>query len=171
MPPAVRKLVLAVHLAVSVGWLGAAAAYIPLDVAASTSDDLGMLRAAYLAMDTIVRYAIVPLGLLALLTGILVSVGTKWGLVRHWWVLVSLVLTTFAVVVLVVESTAIGAYAAVAAQPGTSVEQLRSFGGTLLHSVGGAVVLLVVLVLNVFKPRGMTAYGWRKQREEARGSA
>jgi hypothetical protein len=30
------------------------------------------------------------------------------------------------------------------------------------------VVLLVILVLNVYKPRGMTRYGWRKQQEERR---
>jgi hypothetical protein len=32
------------------------------------------------------------------------------------------------------------------------------------------VVLLVILVLNVYKPRGMTRYGWRKQDEQRTGS-
>jgi hypothetical protein len=36
----------------------------------------------------------------------------------------------------------------------------------LLHSIGGTIVLLVILVLNLYKPRGMTPYGWRKQQKE-----
>ncbi len=39
-------------------------------------------------------------------------------------------------------------------------------GGDLLHAGGGLLVLLVITVLNVYKPRGMTPYGWRKQHEE-----
>ena len=37
--------------------------------------------------------------------------------------------------------------------------------GTLPHSVGGLLVLLVIQVLNVYKPKGLTPYGWRKQQE------
>ena len=32
------------------------------------------------------------------------------------------------------------------------------------------MVLLVILVLNMYKPRGMTRYGWRKQYEQRRAS-
>jgi hypothetical protein len=42
---------------------------------------------------------------------------------------------------------------------------ISALGSTLLHSVGGKVVLLVILVLNVYKPQGMTRYGWCKQQE------
>jgi hypothetical protein len=52
-----------------------------------------------------------------------------------------------------------------AADPTTSSDDLRTLGSTLVHSDGGTVVLLVILVLNVYKPRGMTRYGWRKQQE------
>jgi hypothetical protein len=47
-----------------------------------------------------------------------------------------------------------------------SSDDLRALGSTLVHSVGGTVVLLVILVLNVYKPRGMTRYGWLKQQEQ-----
>lgn len=157
---------LAVHLAVSVGWIGAVAAYLALDLAATTSADAATLRAAYLGMGLIAGSVIVPLALASLATGLIVSLGTKWGLVRHWWVLVSLALTVSASVVLVVETGTIAAYAAVAADPATSEAELRGLGGTLVHSIGGILALLVVLVLNVYKPRGLTPYGWRKQQEE-----
>jgi hypothetical protein len=167
--PAARKLALAVHLTVSVGWIGAVAAYLSLDLAAATSDDPAILRASYIGMGAIADSVIVPLAIAALLTGVLLSLGTKWGLVRHWWVTISLVLTVVATVVLLVETATIGAYAAVAADPATTSSELRALGSTLVHSVGGGVVLLTVLVLNIYKPRGMTPYGWRKQQAERRG--
>jgi hypothetical protein len=166
MTPGLRKFVLAVHLAVSVGWVGAVAAYMTLDVAVATSDDAHTLRAAYMAMESIARSVIVPLALASLLTGLVVSLGTRWGLFRHYWVLISFLLTAFACVVLLSETRTISFFADRAADPTTSGEDLRALGSTLFHSVGGTVVLLVILVLNVYKPQGMTRYGWRKQHEE-----
>jgi hypothetical protein len=168
MPAGLRKFALAAHLTLSVGWIGAVAAYMALDVAAATGQDAQTVRAAFLGMGMIARYIIVPLALASLLTGLVMAVGTKWGLFRHYWVLISLLLTIFATVVLLVEMQTISYFADMAADPATSGDELRALGGTLGHSVGGTVVLLVILVLNVYKPRGMTRYGWRKQQEERR---
>jgi uncharacterized membrane protein len=168
MTPRLRKFALAAHLTFAVGWIGAAAGYIALDVTAVTSQDAQTLRAAYLAMELIVWYVIVPLALASLLTGLLMSLGTKWGLFRHYWVLISLLLTIIATIVLLAETQTISYFAAIAADPATSSDDLRALGNTLVHSVGGTVVLVVILVLNVYKPRGMTRYGWRKQQEERR---
>jgi hypothetical protein len=166
MPPGLRKLALAVHLTVSVGWIGAVAAYAALDVATAASQDAQTLRAAYLGMELIARNVIVPLALAALATGLVMSLGTKWGLLRHYWVLVSLLLTLVATAVLLVETQTISFYAAMAVDPTTSTGELRAMGSTLPHSVGGTAVLLVVLVLNLYKPRGVTRYGWRKQQQQ-----
>ena len=166
MTPGLRKLALATHLSVSVGWIGAVVAYLALDVTVATSRDPGMLRAAWAAMGLVVSWAIVPLALAALLTGIVMSLGTKWGLIRYWWVVISLVLTVVATLVLLSETLVIGSSAAIAADPATSIDDLRALPSTLPHSVGGLVVLLVIQVMNVYKPRGMTRYGWRKQHEQ-----
>jgi len=107
----------------------------------------------------------VPLALASLLSGLVMALGTKWGLFRHYWVLISLLLTIIATVVLLVETQTISYFADIAADTTTSGDDLRALGSTLVHSVGGIVVLLVILVLNVYKPRGMTWYGWRKQHE------
>ena len=167
LTPRLRKFALAVHIMVAVGWIGAVAGYIALDVVAATGEDARTLRAAYLAMDLIAWYVIVPLALASLLTGLVMSLGTKWGLFRYYWVLISLLLTVIATVVLLVETQAISYYTGIAADPTTSGDDLRALGSTLVHSVGGTVVLLVILVLNVYKPRGMTRYGWRKRRTKA----
>ena len=163
MSPAVRKLVLAVHIAISVGWFGALLAYTALDVAVAGNPDAQTLRAAYLAMALIAGNVIVPLAIGSLVTGIAISLGTKWGLFRHYWVVISLLLTVVATVVLVVEMATINQFAAVANDLSASTEQLRALGTTLPHSVGGMIVLLVVLVLNIYKPKGMTRYGWRQE--------
>src|SRR5918996_1849943 len=125
MPPALRKFTLAVHLTVSVGGVGAAAGYIALDVTAATGRDTDTLRFAFLGMERIAVNVIVPLALASLLTGLIVSLGTKWGLFRHYWVLISLVLTTLATLVLLSETRVISAYADMAADPTTTSEELR----------------------------------------------
>lgn len=166
MTPGLHKFVLAVHLTFSVGWIGTVAAYLPFDVAVVSSQDAQTLRAAYFAMDSIITWAIVPFAFASLITGLVISLGTKWGLFRHFWVLISLLLTVVAIVVLLNEAQVVSRWADIAADPRTSSDALRSLGSSLLHSVGGLVVLLVITVLNVYKPRGLTRYGWRKQYEE-----
>lgn len=168
MPPVVRKLALATHLTVSVGWIGGVAAYLVLDVAVEASSDPELVRSAWTAMNLVVSSAIVPLALASLVSGLVMSLGTKWGLFRHWWVLISLVLTVLATVVLVSEAGVVNRIAAVAADPATSDDRLLALPSTLLHSVGGLLVLLVIQLLNVYKPQGLTPYGWRKQQEERR---
>lgn len=166
MSSRVRKLVLAIHVAISVGWLGAVAAYIPFDLVAATSDDPEKLRAAYLGMELIATSVIVPLAVAAVVTGVVVSLGTRWGLFRHYWVLISFVVTSVAAVVLLIEMQTVRFFAETAANPATTVGGLRALGNTLAHSIGGTIVLSAVLILNVYKPKGLTRYGWRRQNEQ-----
>lgn len=163
LSPRLRLLVLTAHILLSVGWLGALAAYTALDLVAGAAQDPGTLRAAYLGMAIVAGDVIVPLAIAAWVTGVGIALGTKWGLLRHWWVVVSLILTTVAAGVLLLEMRVINGHAATARNPATTAEQLRGLDTTLPHSVGGMIILLVVLVLNMYKPRGLTRYGWRKQ--------
>ena len=170
MGPGLRKLALATHLSVSVGWIGAVAAYLTLDVAVATVDDAQILRAAWVAMGLVVTWAIVPLAVASLVTGLVMALGTKWGLFRHWWVVISLLLTLAATLVLLQEAGVIAEAAAMAAEPATSDAELRNLPPTLPHSGGGLAVLLVIQVMNVYKPQALTPYGWRKQEEERRAA-
>ena len=164
MTPSLRKFALTVHLTFSVGWVGAVVAYLALVVAAMISQDAQPLRAAWLAMELIGWYVIVPLALASLLTGFIMSLATPWGLFRHYWVLISLVLTIVATVVLLQHMQTVSFFAGVAAQTDSvDVGGLRGgLQGELLHAGVGLLVLLVIEVLNVYKPQGMTAYGRRK---------
>lgn len=164
MPPRLRKFVLTAHVVSSVGWLGAVVAYIALDVTAVVSRDVQLVRAAYLAMELTVVYALVPLALASVVVGIVNALGTSWGLFRHYWVLIKLLLTLFAATILLLQTQNISYLADVAA----SGADPRELPGSLLHSLGGTVVLLIVTILSVYKPRGMTRYGWRRQRRRQR---
>ena len=166
--PRLRKFALSVHVTASVGWIGAVAAYLALDVAAATSQDAQTLRAAYLGMELTASVVIVPLALVTLLTGLLMSLGTKWGLFRQYWTLISLLLTVFATIVLLVETRTFSYLAHIAADPATSGDELRALGSTLVHSIGGIVILLINMWLNVYKPQGLTPYGWHKRNQQRR---
>jgi hypothetical protein len=176
MPPGLRKFVLAIHLTFSTGWIGAVAAYLALSIAAMTSQDAQTLRGAWIMMELTGWYVIVPLALASLLTGLVMALGTKWGLFRHYWVLISLVLTVVATVVLILHMPDVSVLADVAREaeaamldPGRKHLLSRLSRGDLLHPGLGLVVLLVIQVLNVYKPRGMTRYGWRKEDQRRRG--
>src|SRR5436190_2002841 len=99
MTSSIRKLGLTLHVVVSVGWVGAVAAFLSLAIAATNGDD-ATARAAYLAMNVVGRGVLLPLSVGALTSGIVQSLATKWGLFNHYWVLVKLVLTVFAMTAL-----------------------------------------------------------------------
>jgi hypothetical protein len=161
-PPVLRKAVLTTHVLTSVGWLGAVVAYLALDVTAATSRDVALVRTAYGAMELVVVSAIAPLALVAVVVGVVNALGTTWGLFRHWWVIVKLLLTLVATTVLLLQVPTIR----MLAEASRSGADPRDLPGTLAHSIGGLVVLVVVTVLSVYKPRGLTRYGWRRQQAE-----
>ena len=166
MPQRLRKLALAVHLTSSIGWIGAAVAYLPLVAVLLSSHDRAVVWETIGMMNLIDWFVIVPLAYLTLATGLLMSLGTPWGLFRHWWVVFSLLLTLAAVFVLTEYSVSLSNLAAAAANPGPMPETLAVLKEPgPVHSLGGIAVLLVVAVLNIYKPQGVTRYGWRKQQE------
>jgi uncharacterized membrane protein len=161
LTPGLRKLTLATHLACSVGWLGTVVAYLGLGVAAVRSEDTATVRAAWIAMELTGWFVIVPTALASLLTGVLLALGSKWGLFQHYWVVLSLLLTVVATAVLLLHMPDVSALAAEAqTADGARLEEL---GGDLAHPGIGLLVLLAVHGLNVYKPRGLTRNGQRRQ--------
>src|SRR5262249_17304854 len=143
---------------------GAVVAYLALGIAAITNSDVQTARSAWTAMELTGWWVIVPLAVAALLTGLVMSLGTQWGLFRHYWVLISLALTVFCTVVLVEHMPTVSMMARMAQR--LDGADLRALGGDLFHPGMGLVVLLAITVLNIYKPVGLTRYGWRKQREQ-----
>lgn len=159
LSPRLRKLALTAHVASSVGWLGAVACFLALAVIGLASEDAQTVRGAYLVMEPLGWFALVPLAVASLLTGLVQSLGTKWGLFRHYWVLFKLAINVLATIVLLAYMQTLDFFAGVAATGDLAL--LRS-PSPLLHSVLALVLLLVATGLAVYKPRGLTPYGQRK---------
>jgi hypothetical protein len=165
MSARVRRFALTLHITSSVGWLGAVAGFLALAIAGLTSDDADTTRAIYLTMEATGRYVLIPFALASLLTGLVQSLCTTWGLFRHYWVLVKLLMTVFATAVLLLYMQTLAHLADVAHDvtvPGGDLSALRD-PSPLLHATLALVLLLVATTLAVYKPRGLTRYGWRKQ--------
>ena len=160
MSPHIRKAALAAHVTTSVGWVGAVVTFIALATVGLVSDDVTTARGTYLVMEPTARFVLVPLALLSLATGMVQSLGTPWGLLRHYWVVVKLLITVLATAVLLVYLRTFAAMASTSADPAVGLGEIRN-PSPLLHAVLALVLLLVATVLGVVKPRGLTWFGRR----------
>jgi len=165
MPPGLRRFVLTAHVTSSVGWLGAVACFLALAVVGLTSQDPQTVRAVYLVMEPAAWYVLVPLAFASLLTGLVQSLGTTWGLFRHYWVVFKLVINLFANLVLLIYMETFRVMAGVAADPNADLGMVRN-SSPVLHAALALVLLLVATALALYKPRGMTPHGQRKQHEQ-----
>jgi hypothetical protein len=84
------------------------------------------------------------------------------GLFRHYWIIVKLVINFLSTAILLIHICPIGYMAHLAVQ-GTITSAAQSAQIQLVAAAAGLLALLVTTGLAVYKPRGMTAYGWRKQ--------
>ncbi|TIX37119.1 MAG: hypothetical protein E5V19_08925, partial [Mesorhizobium sp.] len=99
-------------------------------------------------------YVIVPLVLVSLVTGLVQSLGTNWGLFRHYWVLAKLLLNILVTVVLLLQLNLIGYLADIAAETTFSSADLRDLRiSPVIHAAGGLLVLLLPVALSLYKPR------------------
>jgi len=167
MTPRLRKFALTAHVTSSVGWLGAVAGFLALAVVGLTSQDAQTVRGAYLVMEPAAWFLLVPLAFASLLTGLVQSLGTTWGLFRHYWVLFKLLINVFATIVLLMYMQTLSSLKDMAAETTSSGDPgvLRS-SSPVLHTAAAMLLLLVATTLAVYKPRGLTPYGQRKQHEQ-----
>jgi hypothetical protein len=155
MGPRLRKLVLVTHVVTSVGWIGAVAVVLVLIVVGLTSRDFDTTRAVYLVLEPAAWFGLVPLALASLLVGIVQSLGSRWGLLKHYWVLFKLFITLFSTIVLLFYMRTFELMAEWAADPGTDLAALRN-PSPLVHGVAALLLLLTAAALSVYKPAGTT---------------
>ncbi|HEX7962404.1 MAG TPA: hypothetical protein VF493_21000 [Terriglobales bacterium] len=180
MRPAFRKAFLTLHLASALGWLGADAGFFVLALVGLSSPNIVSIKAAYISMETIGWYVIVPLAFASLGTGLILALRTQWGVFRHYWVIAKLALTIGGTVFLLAHTQAMGVAAMHARDPELETRSAllshlaASHAGGHLGNVqlqlavaagGGLLLLLGITATGIFKPKGLTLYGKRKQRE------
>jgi uncharacterized membrane protein len=171
MSPSLRKFALTIHVTSSIGWFGAVAAFLALSIAGMTSSDAQLVRATYLVMGVTTWFVIVPLAFVSGLSGVVSSLGTRWGLFRYYWVLVKLVITVLATIVLLIHTQPIDLLTGIAAKTTVSAYPYALQLQMVVASSAALVALLVLTALSVYKPRGMTRYGQRKQDEQRQSTA
>jgi hypothetical protein len=165
LSPSLRRLALTSHLTSSVGWTGAVVVFLAHAVMGMTSEDPQIVRGVYLVMEPAAWLTLVPLAIASLLTGIVMSLGTTWGLFRHYWIVFKLLITIFATVVLLIYMETFRHMATMAAQADLEVNAVRN-PSPVVHAVLALLILLVATVLAIYKPCALTSYGRRKQLEQ-----
>ncbi|MGW0615754.1 hypothetical protein [Streptomyces sp. NPDC002788] len=141
-PPRLRKPTLTLHVTAPVGWLGAVAAFLGLAVAGLSSSSPQTVQSAYVAMELVGWSVIVPLSIASLLTGVLQSLGTVWGLLRHYWVIAKLLITALATMLLLVHMQPVGHLADAVARATLAGGELE---GMRIQLIADAAALLVLL--------------------------
>ena len=163
MASGLRKHVLTVHILYSVGWVGAVLAFLVLAIVGVTTPENQLVGGIYASLRTLIWFVIVPLSVLSLITGVVQSLGTPWGLLRYYWVIAKLLLTSGAIVLLSVHTQVVDRTAAEAlshaGMTGGTMDQLRV--QLVVDSAAALVVLVLITVLGTVKPRGTTPFAER----------
>lgn len=76
-------------------------------------------------MEMIARFIIVPFCLATRLAGLILSLGTQWGLFRHYWIIVKLLITVLSTIGLLVHMRPIRYLAGEAGKLAVSGDDLR----------------------------------------------
>jgi len=154
MKRSTRKLNLTLHVAVSVGWLGLDLGMLAFGLTGLLSDNPDTVRAAYRGMGILADAVVIPISLLTLLTGVLLGLGTKWGLLRYWWVLVKLLITLGATIATFFALRG-SIHQAIGALPASGPVDVGPVGASLVAAPSVALCLYTAAtVLSVYKPWG-----------------
>ncbi|MEU8800949.1 PDR/VanB family oxidoreductase [Spirillospora sp. NPDC048819] len=160
--PRLRKAVLTVHVIVALTWLGVITTMNVLAITAATSTDPGTMRSLITAMLLVEEALLGAPAMIAVLSGITLACGTRWGLFRHRWVAAK-----FLVMVTAILS------APFANRPALHAAHERAIEGAPVSELHASLVTVAlvypvipiatfaVAVISVFKPWGMTRSGRR----------
>jgi hypothetical protein len=155
MNPRLNKLTLTSHITFSVGWFGAVVVFLIFAIIGLNTHNEQQMRSAYLAMEMSAWFVIVPFALASLITGIIQAIGTKWGLLKHYWIAVKLFLTTFSTIILILHLKPIIYLARLANDNSISAIKQSGLQIQLIADAGAAIlVLLAAITISIYKPWG-----------------
>ncbi|TDB99651.1 hypothetical protein E1267_37005 [Nonomuraea longispora] len=165
MSPKVRRFVLLAHVVSSVGWLGLNLAVPALAVTGMTTGSPATQHAVYRVLDMLGGFYLIPLSLTAFITGVVLSLGTSWGIFRHYWVTVKFVLTLIAVVLIplsLLPGLRETAEVVAGTPPGEFADVARGGVGQVGAGFVSTTMYLTCAIVSIYKPWGRTAYGRRR---------
>jgi hypothetical protein len=155
-----RKSILVLHIASAGAWLGVDVVMGVLIFTALASDDPATRALCYRALELVAVGPLLACGLLSLLTGVVLGLGSRYGLRRYWWVAgklgLNLVLTALVLVALAPE---VAAHADQARRFQAGLPVPLEVGQLIFPPIVSPAALLVAMVLAVFKPWGRIRQG------------
>lgn len=170
LTPRARKWILVLHVVSAVGWLGINFADFALAVTGLTTTDPALQHAMLHALVIVGNTLLIPISLLALTTGLVLALGTQWGLLRYKWVIVKLVLTSIAVllipVALLPELNALSDLAT-ALPADQLVDTSEHAWGILSAAVVSTSMYITNVIMSIVKPGGRTRRGNRARAKVA----
>ena len=157
LAPAWRKALLVLHVVSGISWMGVDIALLALLLTARTTDDATLVFSALNAIRIIVPLAVPSLSLSILVTGVLLGLGTTWGLFRYWWVLVKLILSLIMTLLVFVSLVPGVNQMALLDISITSADAMRASAGSVTTGlmyppVVSFLMLGTATVLSIFKP-------------------
>jgi hypothetical protein len=155
-----RKALTTVHIVSSVALIGQELVMVVLALVAIRTTDPALASAVYTLLGTLVPSMGIPLFLVALASGVTLSLRTRWGLFRHYWVTAKLVLLLATAIIGAVWVSRWAEQLALDTRPALQAAHL---GGVLVQ----LTALTVAATLSVYKPRGE----WRGTSRRARAGA
>ncbi|MGH3796027.1 MAG: hypothetical protein ACRDS0_29480 [Pseudonocardiaceae bacterium] len=145
-----RTALLTAHITASAGWFGFGGALIAFEVAALRTRNPGLRTGLADVTTTITWQILTPLVCVSLGTGVVLSLGTSWGVARYWWVVAKTIIA-FAV-------TVTGAVMLAPRLPHVLTGQVDPIQPLAVAGQCAAMVaLLAAMALSVAKPWGRTS--------------
>ena len=150
-----RKTVLILHI-LSVGtWVGVDVIVAVLVLTGWLSGDPSVQGLAYQALGTFVGWPMLVAGLVSLVTGVILGLGSKYGLVRYWWVAVKLVLNVvLCTLILVALQPGLGEVAQYGRDLAAGTATERNMSDLFFPPIVSLSVLTFATILSVAKPWG-----------------
>lgn len=159
LKPWLRKSLLVVHVVAAGAWLGIDVIVAVLVGAGWFSDVPAVQGVAYQALGRFIVAPMLVAGLLCLVTGLALGLGTKWGLVRYWWVAVKLALNVALCILIVVllrpGMADVRGYGAALSTGAPVTENMSGDPASLFFPPAVSLTALTIAItLSVFKPWG-----------------
>ncbi len=150
-----RKGVLVVHIVSAGVWIGIDVVMGVFVFRALLADDDNTKALCYRALELFAVWPLLTAGLLCLASGVVLGFGTKYGLVRYWWVAIKLVLS---IVLTALVPIALRPEVTKAAEQGgwfaAGEPASLAVGNLIFPPLVSPTALLIAFVLAVFKPWG-----------------
>jgi hypothetical protein len=139
-----RHALLTAHIVFAVGLLGDSAGYLAVAIRTSTLDDPALVHDSVETLNMFSLVFGIPLSFAALLTGVALGLGTRWGVFRYPW--------TVAKLVLIVTVLLVGAFVISPASDQMLDGEGDRTGRLIAAAAYDVVALAAATSLAVFKP-------------------